>query len=286
MLVVLGVNKMMRTHTILIAAILLFPAACSLIGQELPKHPETKAPPQMSQDAGAAGVLREKPTASAMVKQGKAAFLARCSFCHGRDALGASGPNLARSSLVRQDINGNLVAPVIRNGRPQKGMPAFNLSDSKIAVIVAFLHARAHEELFSFGLPKGYEFQAGNAEKGKAFFYGQGHCSSCHSPDGDLKGIASKYSPLTLMGLIAYPGDSAVPTAKVTTKSGSTVSGQLVHLDEFTVSLRDKAGWVHTWERKDVTLEVHDPLAEHKRLLQEYTDEELHDLLAYLESLK
>ncbi len=223
---------------------------------------------------------------SSAAKQGKAEFLERCSFCHGPDALGASGPDLARSSLVRRDIDGNLIAPVIRNGRPDKGMPAFQLGDAQIANIVAFLHAQAKKELFSFGLPKAYTFRVGDAKSGKAFFFGPGHCSSCHSPDGDLKGVGSKYSPITLMGLIAYPEDSAAPTVKVTTESGRVVSGQLVHLDEFTVSVRDRAGWVQSWDREDVKVKVHDPLAEHRRLLQEYTDQELHNLLAYLESLK
>jgi cytochrome c oxidase cbb3-type subunit III len=222
----------------------------------------------------------------AVLAQGKAEFLERCSFCHAPDATGASGPDLTRSLLVRRDVNGNLIGPVILNGRPEKGMPAFQLSDAQIAAIVAFLHARAKEELFSFGMPKNYSFQVGDAKKGKAFFFGNGHCSSCHSPEGDLKGIASKYPPLTLMALIAYPDGTAVRTATVRTGSGKTISGQLVQLDEFTVSVRDAAGWIHTWKRNAVKLETHDPLAEHRRLLMNYTDPELHDLFAYLESLK
>lgn len=276
----------MSRKTILIAAVLLLSAFCSVWGQEPAKQPEHKTQQRGSQDDGKAGILHEGPPASALVKRGKTEFLERCSFCHGPDALGASGPNLARSSLVRKDVDGNLISSVIRNGRPEKGMPAFQLSESQIAAIVAFLHARSKEELFAFGMPEHYRFQTGNAAKGKAFFYGEGHCSSCHSPQGDLKGIVSKVPPLTLMELIAYPGRSAAPTATVITRSGKALSGSLVHLDEFSVSVRDGAGWVHTWNRKNVKLEIHDPLDEHKRLLREYTDEELHDLFAYLESLK
>lgn len=278
--------RMRRKTSILVTAILLFPAACLTAGQGRTIRPVAKAQQKSSGGPTAAAVLQGGSAASAMVKRGKAEFLERCSFCHGRDALGASGPDIARSALVRQDIKGNLIAPVIRNGRPEKGMPPSHLSDIQIGEIVAFLHARAHEELFSFGLPKSYLFRTGNAKKGKTFFFGEGHCSSCHSPNRDLKGISSRYPPVTLMGLIAYPEGSAARTVNVTTKSGSSFSGRLVHLDEFTVSLRDKAGWIHSWRRKDVSLEVHDPLAEHKRLLQEYNDEELHDLFAYLESLK
>jgi cytochrome c oxidase cbb3-type subunit 3 len=230
--------------------------------------------------------VRGAPVVPDVSAQGKAEFLERCSFCHGPDATGASGPDLTRSLLVRRDVNGNLIRPVILNGRPEKGMPAFQLSEAQIAAIVAFLHARANEELFSFGMPKNYSFHTGDANTGKAFFFRNGRCSSCHSPHGDLKGIASKYPPLTLMALIAYPDGTAVRTATVTTASGNTISGQLVHLDEFTASVRDAAGWVHTWDRSAVKVHVHDPLAEHRRLLMNYTDAELHDLFAYLETLK
>lgn len=283
---VVGVFSMRRKKTIPVATILLFPAVCLAAGHVHSKRPAAMAA-KKSYDGPAGPAAHQEGSAShATVKRGKVEFIERCSFCHGRDALGASGPNLARSALVRKDIKGNLIAPVIRHGRPGKGMPSFDLSSNQIAEIVAFLHARAHAELFSFGLPKGYLFRTGNAKRGKALFFGEGHCSSCHSPTGDLKGIASRYSPLTLMGLIAYPEGSVSRTVKVTTESGSSFSGRLVHLDEFTVSLRDKAGCAHTWRRKNVTVEIHDPLAEHKQLLQEYTDEELHDLFAYLESLK
>jgi cytochrome c oxidase cbb3-type subunit 3 len=269
-------------------AILLISTGLLSIAQQSNQHPANPHPDAKTQEAATGGVQPHDSHAGspAVLAQGKAEFLARCGFCHGPDATGASAPDLTRSLLVRQDVNGNLIGPVILNGRPEKGMPAFQLSDAQIAAIVAFLHARAKEELFSFGMPKNYSFHAGDAKTGKAFFFGKGHCSSCHSPEGDLKGIASKYPPLTLMALIAYPDGTADRTATVTTASGNTISGQLVHLDEFTVSIRDAAGWIHTWDRGAVKMTVHDPLAEHRRLLMNYTDAELHDLFAYLETLK
>lgn len=250
--------------------------------------PETKHPPNASLETheAAAGNLQSGPASSALLAQGKAEFLARCGFCHAPDATGASGPDLTRSLLVRKDANGNLIAPVILNGRPDKGMPAFQFSQAQIASIVLFLHARATQELFSFGMPENYRFETGDATRGKAFFFGNGHCNTCHSPEDDLKGIASKYPPLTLMASIAYPQGTVDRTAEVITPSGATISGRLVHLDEFTVSIRDNAGWVHSWDRSAVKLEVRDPLAAHRRLLPRYTDAELHDLFAYLETLK
>jgi cytochrome c oxidase cbb3-type subunit III len=271
----------------LFTTILLISTGSLLVAHQASSHPNAKKEETVKESVQAHdSEVRGAPAGPDVLAQGKAEFLARCSFCHAPDATGASGPDLTRSLLVRRDVNGNLIGPVILNGRPEKGMPAFRLSDAQIADIVAFLHTRANEELFSFGMPKNYSFHTGDAKKGKAFFFGNGHCSSCHSPEGDLKGIASKYPPLTLMAFIAYPDGTADRTATVMTASGKTISGQLVHLDEFTVSIRDAAGWVHTWDRGAVKVNVHDPLAEHRRLLMNYTDAELHNLFAYLETLK
>ena len=103
------------------------------------------------------------------VQRGQANFRQSCAICHGTDALGGVGPNLVQSALVRHDENGNLIAPVIQDGRPDKGMPAFPLMDSaQISDIVAFLHARVEmaSVVSSEGLAGGYSLQqllTGNA---------------------------------------------------------------------------------------------------------------------------
>ena len=227
--------------------------------------------------------------ADASISAGKAQFAQTCGFCHGRDGRGASGPDLIRSPLVSHDVKGDLIGSVVRNGRPQKGMPAFQLSDTEIRNIADFLHAQAKSAAsVAQRIPSEYplaKLLVGSAAAGKTYFNGVGKCSSCHSVTGDLQHIAIKYKPFDLQTRIAFPS-GAKPTVKVTDASGKTYSGEQVYADEFSVTLRDTSGWQHTWNRQAVKVEIHDPLAAHEQLLQQYTDADLHNLFAYLETLQ
>lgn len=226
---------------------------------------------------------------SAGVAAGKTAFQQNCGFCHGPDGRGASGPDLIRSTLVSHDVNGDLIGEVVHNGRPQKGMPAFQLADSQIHQIAVFLHAQAilaHD--IARDVPTDYPVEkllVGNADAGKEYFNGAGKCSQCHSPTGDFAHIASKYKPLELQSRIAYPY-GANPTAVVTDKSGHQFKGDLIYSDEFFITVLNSDGSQRTFSRPAVKLEVHDPLAMHVALLTQYTDKDIHDLFAYLETLK
>lgn len=225
-----------------------------------------------------------------MVARGESQFKESCGFCHAPDATGARGPDLVRSTIVAHDVNGNLIGEVIRNGRPDKGMPPLSLKPEPIAAISAFLHARAKEALDSARVPEKYplaKLLTGNPEAGKAYFNGAGGCKACHSPTGDLKGIAAKYSPLRLETQMIYPrGDASHSTVIVVLPTGERVQGPLLHLDEFTVAMRDESGWYRSFNLEKVTVEVHDPLAAHRKLMDEMTQEQFHDLFAYLVTLK
>jgi mono/diheme cytochrome c family protein len=230
----------------------------------------------------------------AAVDRGQKLFSQNCSFCHGKDANGGDGgPDLIRSVLVNHDEHGNLIAPVILNGRPADGMPKFRLSPAQISDIATFLHARnryvRYRQLYQVK-----DVVTGDAKAGEAYFNGTGRCNTCHSPAGDLAHVASKYEPEALLRTFLYPGRrGAAPSAErtrktvtVTLKSGQVLAGPLQHLDEFTVSMYDAAGEYHTWARNGIGVEVHDPLAAHAELLRTYTDTNMHNVLAYLETLK
>lgn len=225
-----------------------------------------------------------------VIARGESQFKQSCGFCHAPDATGARGPDLIRSKVVAHDVNGNLIGEVIRNGRPDKGMPPLPLTAEQITAVAAFLHDRAHQALESAQVPEKYplaKLLTGSAEAGKAYFLGAGGCQNCHSPAGDLKGIAAKYPPLRLQTQMLYPnGSSAHSTVTVVLPTGERLQGSLVHLDEFTVALRDSSGWYRSFPRDKVSIEVHDPLAAHRKLLDEITQQQFHDLFAYLETLK
>ena len=223
-------------------------------------------------------------------KRGQAQFAQSCSFCHGVDATGSTeGPNLLRSRLVRHDQDGDLIGQVIREGRPNKGMPAIRLSESQIADVVAFIHWRLVEgdrtnpsDASDLSLK---QLLTGDVKAGQRFFEGAGGCSSCHSTPKDLAGIAKKYQPAELQARLLYP--SEVPkTAVVTTRSGQKITGELLYKDPFSIAIRDHDGWYRSWPCSDVEFEIQNPVDAHLQLLHKYTEADMHNVFAYLETLQ
>lgn len=233
--------------------------------------------------------VRSQQASAPAVAAGKAQFQQTCGFCHGPDARGASGPDLIRSPIVSHDVNGDEIGKVVRNGRPEKGMPAFQLPDTDIKNIAEFLHAEALvASSVAKRIPSEYPLEkllVGDAAAGRTFFNGAGGCSSCHSINGDLQHIASKYKPFDLQTRIAFPS-GAKPVATITDASGKSFTGEEIYSDEFVIALKEKNGWLHTRNRKNVTIAEKNPLEAHEKLLKTYTDKNVHDLFAYLESLK
>jgi cytochrome c oxidase cbb3-type subunit 3 len=224
-----------------------------------------------------------------LVQTGAGLFRQDCSFCHGRNAGGGeSGPDLTRSKLVTADVDGDKIAPVVRNGRPDRGMPPFDRSDDQVAAIVAFIHTQQIRALTRTGGRKGVDpsdLQTGNAEAGKRYFNGAGGCATCHSPTGDLAGIASRHQGLELERQMLYPRH-AKSKVTVTLASGQTVAGTLEYLDEFTVGLVDATGWYRSWRSRDVKFKVDSPVDAHVALFDKYTDDDIHNLMAYLQTLR
>lgn len=224
-----------------------------------------------------------------VIEHGHAYFEQHCAFCHGRDAGGGeTGPDLTRSKIVGTDIKGEKIGALVRAGRVDKGMPAFTISDDDLAGLTGFLHAQKTLAESQKGDRRGVDvsdLQSGNAEAGKAYFNGAGTCSTCHSATGDLAKIASKYEGLKLEERMLYP-EGAKANVKVELKSGEVVNGQLAYLDEFTVGLKDKDGQYRSWSTKLVKFTVDDPAGRHADLLPRYTDDDIHNLMAYLQTLR
>jgi len=279
-------------------------AAASLFAQAPPQTPAPGAPPAAPAGGrrgggGFGAAFPQRPPADpAVVERGKAIYGVNCNFCHGSDARGGEGgPNLLRSELVLNDKNGELIAPVVLNGRNE--MPAIKLSREQIADVAAYIHS------FRVG---GYDASrmvppsilVGDAKAGEAAF--QTKCASCHSATGDLKGIASKITdPKTLQNAFVMPGGGGrggrgggsgltikPTTVTVTQPSGQKVEGRLVRIDDFIVILADNDGTQRTiWRDGDTPkVEIHDPLKPHRDMLPTYTDREIHDITSYLVTLK
>jgi mono/diheme cytochrome c family protein len=237
-------------------------------------------------------ISRSVPDAAA-VERGQKIFVGNCGFCHGTTAQGGDGgPDLVRSPLALDDERGDKIGPVIEQGRPSKGMPAFHLPVEQILDIAAFLRSR-QQAAIDRNAYSILNVVTGNSEKGREYFHGAGRCHSCHSATGDLAGIAKKYDAATLQSRMLYPrprsadDPSGRPEVTVTLAQGPSVSGTLEYLDDFNVALRDSSGEYHSFSRNArLKVELHDPLAVHAELLKKYTDADIHNLLAYLVTLK
>lgn len=265
-------------------------------------NPQTPAgaPPPASQAPPPPQIVRPSaypvrpPADPAAVARGKQIFSANCSFCHGSDARGGEqGPNLIRSELVLNDKDGELIANVVQNGRLDKGMPKFDLSTAEIATIAAFIHS----------MPVGGRAETtgtvnplvGDAQAGEAYFNGAGKCNTCHSVSGDLAGIGAKYTDVrALQGVMLSGeprGDSLEypkKTVTVTLRDGQTVEGRLDQIDDFIVSLTDADGNYHSYIRHDdfPKIVVKDPSQPHLDMLRILKDDDIHNLTAYLVTLK
>ena len=241
--------------------------------------------------ASASVAAGQSPQAASpgLLESGSSLFVQHCAFCHGRDAGGGeTGPDLTRSKMVADDRGGDKIGPVIRNGRPENGMPRFALPDPEIAGLVAFIHDQKTKAESQKGGRRGVDtadLQSGNAEAGKQYFNGAGKCASCHSPSGDLAGIAKRVEGLRLEQRMLYPR-GAKAKITVTLPSGQAISGELAYRDEFTVGMRDGSRRYRSWPAAQVKYTVDDPAEAHVELLAKYTDADIHNLMAYLQTLR
>jgi mono/diheme cytochrome c family protein len=234
---------------------------------------------------------RRGPQLTGEAAAGGALFLQNCAFCHGRDAMGGeTGPDLTQSKLVLTDTDGSKIAQVVREGRnePDKKMPAFQFSSQELNSLVAFIRAREAAAAAMKGGRRGVEvadLQTGNVDAGKKYFNGAGGCAKCHSPTGDLAGLARRFQGLQLEERMLYPR-GAKSTVVVTLPSGERVEGTLAYLDEFTVGLKDANGTYKSWSVDNVKYKVDSPVDAHVEQFPKYTDDDIHNLMAYLQTLR
>ena len=255
-----------------------------------------------------AGAADSHVVDDAGAERGKSVYIAECVTCHGVKARGGDsslprnqqGADLIRSLVVLRDRYGNGIGPFLAKGHPlQSGQPASSLKTEQLADLAHFLHQKVYNTLRS-----GTELQiqnvlTGDPKAGEAYFNGAGKCNTCHSPTADLKGIGRKYDPPTIQSKFLFPRavgfarGGATPvaakpvTVTVTQSNGEVVEGVLHTLDDFNVALRDSQGNYRSFKiTPELKVVKHDPYAMHVILLDQYTDKDMHDIVAYLETLK
>jgi len=238
------------------------------------------------------GYPSRPPADPAVVDRGRLLYSTNCAFCHGADARGGEGgPNLLRSEIVLNDKNGELIGDILRNGL--SAMPKFELNAEQVSDIAAFIHS------FRVG---GYDVSrlrpdtivVGDPKAGEAYF--KAKCASCHDVSGDLKGFAARINDARVMQQTwlmpgargTRPSKPPATTVVVALPTGQQVEGQLVRIDDFIVTLLAADATEYTIRRDGQTpkVEIRDPLRQHKDLLRIYADKDIHNVTAYLDSLK
>jgi len=295
------------------AMLLMMCIAVRLAAQGPPAAPPAgQGPPAGGRGRGQATFPAQQrpPGDPVLIARGKTLFEINCRLCHGADLRGGDmgGVNLLRSNLVLTDQHGELILPVVHGGRQNPGMPPMppfpQIVDDDVKAIAEYIHSVAATMRGQGNPPPGSEpvvlnILVGDANAGKTYFGAK--CASCHSATGDLQGIGVRYAdPVQLQNSWVAGGtgggrggrggaaSKAGVTVTVTTASGQKLEGRLDRIDDFIVVLTPADGVQRSVRRiGDVPkVEIHDPLEGHRKLLSEYTDKDIHDVTAYLVTLK
>lgn len=257
--------------------------------------------------AQGAGPIDKPVVDAAAADRGRSVWASECVTCHGAQARGTDiGPNLVRSVIVLHDRYGSELGPFLKKGhRTQSGKPSASFTEAQAVDLAHFLRQRVNETLRGSPIFQVQDILTGNATAGAAFFNGPGKCTACHSITGNLAGIASRMSPVDVQQRMLFPGGRGgragaggagggapapnpnAVTVTLTPAAGAPMSGVLVQMDDFYVTFRDASGAVRVVKRAP-TLKVvkTDPLQAHRELLDTITDKNIHDLVAYLVTLK
>jgi cytochrome c oxidase cbb3-type subunit III len=238
-----------------------------------------------------------------LIARGKTVYEVNCQSCHGVDLRGGDrgGSNLLRAQVVLSDQDGELIRPIVRGSLRETGMPAINLGDDDVKAVATYIHsivatARGAGAPPATGAPPP-SILVGDATAGQTYFAGK--CASCHSPTGDLQGLAARVpDPKALQNLWVSGGggrggrgaasDRRTVTVTVTQPSGEKIDGRLLQIDDFLVTLMKADGTVSSFRRDGdrPKVDVHDPMQAHRALLAVLTDKDMHDVTAFLATLK
>jgi cytochrome c oxidase cbb3-type subunit 3 len=275
-------------------------------GAQTPGKQNVPPPNEPTHRGGFVPGQKRPPGDPAQIARGKTLFAINCRGCHGADLRGGDlgGPNLLRSQVALSDRNGELIVPIIHGSRQNMGMPAIGLNDADANAVAAYVRS-VIETIQEQGAPPsaGREppsILIGNANEGKAYFARK--CSGCHSATGDLSKIASRIpDPMRLQdawlaGGTRQQGEeqegvaSTPRTVMVTISlpSGEILEGKLLRIDDFLITIALVDGSQKTFRRTGDTprVVIHDPSKAHRDLLSQYSDKDIHDVTAYLVTLK
>jgi cytochrome c oxidase cbb3-type subunit 3 len=244
---------------------------------------------------------------SEVIKKGGGLYGVYCRACHGPDLRGGDqgGPNLLRSQVVLNDQDGELILPIVQQGRMNPGMPVMpplNIPEADVKAIATYIHSVTASARGQGAPPAGDPVElnivVGDPKAGQTYF--EKTCTSCH-PAQSMQGIATRIGdPRQLQnywvggggggrgGRGGAGGGPTPVTATVTEATGQKTAGRLIRIDDFMVVVQLEDGTSRSFRRNgDVPkVEIRDPREAHRKLLPTYADKDIHDVTAYLVTLK
>lgn len=293
----------MRPKVVLaLAAMMLAAGIGSRLAAQAPAGGGGAAAPAQGRGGGGRATFPAQQRAAAdpaLSARGRTLYEINCRSCHGQDLRGGDigGPNLLRSQIVLRDNEGELLEPLIRDGVMTPGaatvMPPLPLSTDDVRAVAAYIHDIVRTARGQGAPPPGPEVElnilVGDAAAGRAYF--EARCSGCHSATGDLSDIGARISdPKTLQNVWVGGGRGGGTgvTVTVTPATGGPIQGTLVSVDDFMVVLTTPDGRRRSFARRgDVpAVTIDDPRSTHNDLLEVYNDSDIHDVTAYLVTLK
>jgi cytochrome c oxidase cbb3-type subunit 3 len=292
---------------------------------QTPAPPPVAEPGRRGQGRGGRGqgpgtfpAQQRPPGDPAIIDRGRALYSVNCTSCHGVDLRGGqlNGPNLLRSQLMLNDQEGELLLPIVQGARAEKGMPPLPLQPDDVKAVAAYIHSVLASAQRQGAPPPGSEpilnVFVGDAAAGEAYFAAK--CSSCHSTTGNLAGIGTRFPDAKALqnfwvsggragGRGGFrgagpPNNARAVTATITLPAGETpagekragekLEGRVVRYDDFLITLALEDGSQRTVRREGdkPKVEIRDPLEPHRALLGVYTDKDIHDVTAYLVTVK
>ena len=218
---------------------------------------------------------------------GAQVFSSNCAGCHGADGRGAErGPSIATMPSVIAKSDDDLLS-IVTKGVPGTGMPPFgSLDEASRVAVVAYLRTLQ-------GKDKAAAPVTGDAEAGRALFYGKAQCSNCHMVSGqggfigsDLTAYGLSHPAAAIHTAIVNPDSVLQPTAMVmdvVTKKGQKISGMVRTEDNFSLVVQSVDGQFHMFSKSDLASMN---LTDHSLMPKDYgtilSSKELDDLASFL----
>lgn len=234
---------------------------------------------------GQAGPYERQKVDAGASKRGRAVYAQYCINCHGATATGTeAGPDLIRSPLVLRDRLGNELGPALKRLTAHNGA----LTPAQVRDVTHFLKERVEATARNRNPASPPNVLTGDARAGRVYFEGAGGCTKCHSVTGDLAGVGGRYKDaVELQQRFLFPRRTKALLATVTPTAGGAVTGEILQIDDFDISLKDAEGQYRAWTRgPNLRVDVDDPLRAHHELLDRYADLDIHNIVRYLESVK